>query len=154
MDINDLLQNEQIKGILKKTGISEKQTKDVLNTALSSIKSKYNSDPKQTASLLSDKPNTEKDNALSGLIENDFVKGLIKKVGLPESVAKQAQAAMPSIMKQVTSSLSSKGKNSEEGIGGMMNNVMDMFSGDSKNGKKSGVAGMFSGFLGGLFGKK
>ena len=154
MDINDLLQNEQIKGILKKTGISEKQTKDVLNTALSSIKSKYNSDPKQTASLLSEKPNTEKDNALSGLIENDFVKGLIKKVGLPESVAKQAQAAMPSIMKQVTSSLSSKGKNSEEGIGGMMNNVMDMFSGDSKNGKKSGVVGMVSGFLGGLFGKK
>ena len=80
MDINDLLQNEQIKGILKKTGISEKQTKDVLNTALSSIKSKYNSDPKQTASLLSEKPNTEKDNALSGLIENDFVKGLIKKL--------------------------------------------------------------------------
>ena len=83
-------------------------------------------------------------------MENDFLGNLVKKVGLPESVATQVSSSMPAIMQQISGSLSQKGSNSQDGIAGMLSSVTDMFDGNSNNGKRKGGA---MGFISSLFGK-
>ena len=156
MDVKDLLENETIKGLLKKFGVSSAMAESVANQALSAIKTKFNKDPKQMSSLLSANPNTTEDEALAKEVEDDFIDRLIKKVGIPESMASQAKGAIPGILSQVTSKLSEKGGNDEGGIAGMLANVTDMFDGDNappaKPGqpakKSSGLSGLFSKFFG------
>ena len=75
---------------------------------------------------------------------------IIKKVGLPESVADQVKGALPGIMNTVTSKLSAEGKNDEGGIAGMLGNLTDMFDGDDNNAKDGNKS---SGGIGGLIGK-
>lgn len=150
IDVKDLLKNETIQGLLKKFGISEEQAEAVADQALNAIKSKFNKDPKQMSSLLSENPNTDKDEVMAKEVEEDFIERLMKKVGLPEGVAEQAKGAIPGILSQVTSKLSSDGKNDEVGIAGIFDSITDMFDGDDddkKDGKKSG-----GGFLDKLFG--
>ena len=150
IDVNDILKNDTVKGLLDKFGVSEEQAKSVANQAVDSIKNKYQKNPKQMSSLLSENDNTDDDNVMAKEVEDDFLEGLIKKVGLPESVADQVKGALPGIMSTVTSKLSADGKNDEGGIAGMLGNITDMFDGDdndTKAGKKS------SGGIGGLIGK-
>jgi endonuclease III len=156
MNINDILKNEQIAGILKKTGISEKQVNSVVNTALSSISKKNKENPKQTASLLSANENTDEDNAYSNLIESDFVQNLIKKVGLSESTANQVKTVMPQIIKQVSSNVNSKASKEGNGLEDIISSVFSGFSensGAKSGGKNNSIVNSITGFIGGFFKK-
>jgi endonuclease III len=156
MNINDILKNEQIAGILKKTGISEKQVNSVVNTALSSISRKNKENPKQTASLLSANENTDEDNAYSNLIESDFVQNLIKKVGLSESAANQVKTVMPQIIKQVSSNVNSKASKEGNGLEDIISSVFSGFSensGAKSGGKNNSIVNSITGFIGGFFKK-
>lgn len=156
IDVKDLLENETIKGLLKKFGVSPEMAESVANQALNAIKTKFKKDPKQMSSLLSENPNTDEDEIMAKEVENDFIDRLIKKVGIPENLANQAKGAIPGILSQVTSKLSEKGGNSEGGIAGMLENITDMFDGNdepekdgSKKKKKSGgLTGLFNKFFG------
>lgn len=156
IDVKDLLENETIKGLLKKFGVSPAMAESVANQALTAIKSKFDKNPKQMSSLLSENPNTDEDEIMAQEVEDDFIERLIKKVGIPEGMASQAKGAIPGILSQVTSKLSAGGGNDESGIAGMLGNITDMFDGDddsSKEGtpqkkKSGGLAGLFSKFFG------
>ncbi|PHR33595.1 MAG: hypothetical protein COA38_04830 [Fluviicola sp.] len=158
IDVKDLLENDTIKGLLTKFGVSSAMAESVANQALSAIKTKFNKDPKQMSSLLSENKNTEKDEVLVKEVEDDFIDRLVKKVGIPEGMASQAKGAIPGILSQVTSKLSDGGGNNEGGIAGMLSNITDMFDGDEepakdgkpakKKKKSSGIAGLFSKFFG------
>ena len=156
IDVKDLLENETIKGLLDKFGVSSAMAESVANQALNAIKSKFNNNPKQMSSLLSENPNTDEDEVLAKEVEDDFIDRLGKKVGIPEGLASQAKGAIPGILSQVTSKLSAGGGNNEGGIAGMLENITDMFDGDdepAKEGtpqkkKSGGLAGLFSKFFG------
>ena len=130
IDVKDLLENETIKGLLKKFGVSPDMAESVANQALTAIKSKFDKNPKQMSSLLSENPNTDEDEVMAKEVEEDFIERLIKKVGIPEGMASQAKGAIPGILSQVTSKLSAGGGNDEGGIAGMLSNITDMFDGD------------------------
>ena len=153
IDVKDLLENETIKGLLKKFGVSPQMAESVANQALSAIKSKFNKDPKQMSSLLSENPNTDKDEIMAKEVEEDFIERLIKKVGIPEGMANQAKGAIPGILSQVTSKLTEGGGNNEGGIAGMLDNITDMFDGDDDEPSKDGTKKKKSGGLAGLFSK-
>lgn len=154
IDVNDILQNETVKGLLNKFGVSDDQAKAIANQALNAIKSKFSKDPKQMSSLLSDSENTEDDNKLAEEVENEFIDRLVNKVGIPESLASQAKGAIPGILSQVTSKLSQDGKNDEGSIAGILDGITDFFDGDntdSNDGNQnsdSGIGGLFNKFLG------
>ena len=120
IDVKDLLENETIKGLLDKFGVSSAMAESVANQALNAIKSKFNNNPKQMSSLLSENPNTDEDEVLAKEVEDDFIDRLVKKVGIPEGMASQAKGAIPGILSQVTSKLSAGGGNNEGGIAGML----------------------------------
>lgn len=158
IDVKDLLENDTIKGLLKKFGVSPAMAESVANQAMSAIKSKFDKNPKQMSSLLSENANTNEDEVMAQEVEDDFIDRLVKKVGIPEGMASQAKGAIPGILSQVTSKLSAGGGNDEGGIAGMLGNITDMFDGDdddtpSKDGKakkkkSGGLAGLFSKFFG------
>lgn len=156
IDVKDLLENETIKGLLTKFGVSTAMAESVANQALSAIKAKFNNNPKQMSSLLSENPNTDEDELLAKEVEDDFIDRLVKKLGIPEGMASQAKGAIPGILSQVTSKLSAGGGNNEGGIAGMLSNVSDMFDGEenpakegkTKKKKSGGLSGLFSSFFG------
>jgi hypothetical protein len=156
IDVKDLLENDTIKGLLTKFGVSSAMAESVANQAMNAIKTKFNKDPKQMSSLLSENTNTGDDEAMVQEVEDDFIDRLVKKVGIPEGMASQAKGAIPGILSQVTSKLSAGGGNDEGGIAGMLGNITDMFDGDdspAKEGtpakkKSGGLAGLFSSFFG------
>lgn len=149
MNLDAILQNQQVKDLLNKAGVSEQQAKGVANTALGAIQSKFKKNPSGMSSLLSDNPNTEEDEKLKSEVEDDFVSQLIEKIGLSDEVAKQIKGAVPGIMSQVTSSLSASGNNNESGLAGMLGGLGDFFDGDNKkgSGKDDGLAGMIKGMF-------
>jgi len=157
IDVKDLLENETIKGLLKKFGVSPAMAESVANQALSAVKSKFSNNPKQMSSLLSENPNTDQDEVMAQEVEDDFIDRLVKKVGIPEGMASQAKGAIPGILSQITGKLTEGGGNNEGGIAGMLDNITDMFDGDddepAKEGapakkKSGGLAGLFSKFFG------
>lgn len=161
MDIKDILDNESIKGLFSKLGVTDDQAKSVANQAMSSIQSKFKENPKQMSSLLSDNENTEDDVKMSSAIEEDFMSGLIKKVGLPEGIADKVKGMMPNVLSQFSGSLSASGKNSESGIAGMLGGLTGFLDADGDGEimddiqdmitkKSGGLSGLFSK----LFGKK
>lgn len=145
MDVNSILENDTVKGLLKKVGVSDEQAKSVANQAMTAIQGKFSNNPKQMSSLLSDNPNTPEDESLKGEVENDFMSGLISKVGLSEDMASKVKSALPGIMNTVSSKLSSDGKNDEGGIAGMFGNLKDMFDGDMDNDGKKDEGGILGG---------
>lgn len=137
MDINSLFENESVKGLLKKVGVSEEQAKSVANQAIVSIQSKFSNNPKQMSSLLSDDPNTPEDESLKSEVKNEFLSRLISKVGLPESVATKVSSSMPDIISGFSTHLTTAEKNNDTGIAAFLDNVNDMFEGDMDlDGKK------------------
>lgn len=154
MDVNSILQNDSVKGLLKKAGVSDDQAKKIAEQAITTIKGTFDKKPKQMSSLLSDNPNTPEDESLKSEVEDDFLSKLTGKVGLSPEIADKIKNAMPSIMNQVSSSLSSKGANNEQGISGMMNGVMDLFDGDMDNDGKKDEGSFFSNLMKKFSGKK
>lgn len=156
MDIKDLLENDTIKGLFDKLGVSEDQAKSVATQAMSSIKSKYSENPAQMSSLLSEKDNTDDDIKMSAAVEDDFVSGLIKKVGLPEGIAGQLKGMIPGVISQFSGKLSSDGKNDEGGISGMLGGLTGFLDADGDGEIMDDVQDLISkktGGLGGLFSK-
>ena len=156
MDIKDLLENDTVKGLFDKLGVSEDQAKSVATQAMSSIKSKYSENPAQMSSLLSAKDNTEDDVKMSAAVEDDFVSGLIKKVGLPEGVAGKLKDMIPGVISQFSGKLSEDGKNDEGGISGMLGGLTGFLDADGDGEIMDDVKDMVSkksGGLAGLFGK-
>lgn len=153
IDVQDVLKNESVQGLLKKFGVSDEQATSVANQALNAIKTKFNNNPKQMSSLLSEKENTADDNKLAEEVENDFIDRLVKKVGIPESVASEAKGAIPGILNQVSSKLSKDGKNNESSMAGIFESITDMFDGDDDSGKEGRNGKKSSGGIGGLFNK-
>ncbi len=147
MDINDILQNDTVKNLLSKVGVSDEQAKSIATQVMSSIQSKFSQNPKQMSSLLSENDNTDDDIKLEKEVEDDFVSNLINKVGLPDNIADQIKGAIPGVMSQFTGKLSSEGKNDEGGIAGMFGNITDLFDGDDKDGKDDGISGMLNKFF-------
>lgn len=155
IDLNDILENDQVKSILQKVGVTDDQAKKVAKEGVQTIQKNYKKDPNQVSSLLSDNPNTEDDMKMASVMENDFVQGIMNKLGLSEGVANQLKGALPGIMNQVTNKLSAEGKNDQNGVGGMFDSIVDLFDGDDDNNasnKKS--SGGFMSIIGGLFGRK
>lgn len=142
MDVNSILENETVKGLLKKVGVSDAQAKSVANQAIAAIQGKYKSNPKQMSSLLSDDPNTPEDESLKSEVENDFVSSLTKKVGLSPDIADKVKSALPDIMNQFSSKLSASGSNNEKGVAGMFDSIKDLFDGDMDNDGKKDEGGM------------
>ncbi|HIP32065.1 MAG TPA: hypothetical protein EYG86_04835 [Crocinitomicaceae bacterium] len=156
MDIKDILENDTVKGLLTKFGVSDEQAQSVAKQAMSSMQSKFTENPKQMSSLLSDNENTEDDVKMAAEIEDDFVQNLIKKVGLPDSIAGSLKGAIPGILSQFTGKLSSDGKNDEGGIAGIFSSITDMFDGDDAKDAASNTAAKAtksSGGIAGLFSK-
>ncbi|TNE54580.1 MAG: hypothetical protein EP338_07105 [Bacteroidetes bacterium] len=156
MDLGDILNNETVRGLIKQAGVSDGQIDSVMNQAVGAINKKFKENPGQVSSLISDNPNTDDDESMASSVQNDFLSGLIQKVGLPDNIAQSVSAYMPQIIQQFSSGLSSKGANSQDGIAGLLGNFVDMFDGDSNNGAsgKSGGMGFLSKLLGSFFGKK
>lgn len=152
IDTKDILKNKTITDLLKKFGVSDDQVESVVEQAAGSLKSKSEKDPMQMSSLLSKNKNTDKDEVLKKEVEDDFVSGLIKKVGLPEGIADKLKGAMPGIMEQVSSKF--MGGDSKDGSG-ILDTVTGMFDGDddkSKSGKSKSGGGIMSKITS-LFGK-
>lgn len=151
MDLNSILKNEQLKGMLKKYGIKESQVNSILTMAVSTLKNKFEKEPAKVSSLLSDNPNTDEDNHLAKKIDDDFVSSISKKLGLPNSVTEQIKGkAMPEIMKSVSGGLSASGKNNQDGIMSSLGGFLDAIDGD---GKKNNGGGLLNKLFG-MFGKK
>lgn len=145
IDLDDILKNDTVKDLLKKAGVPEDKAESVAKQAAGSIKAKYDKDPSQMASLMSKNKNTDKDEVLKKEVEDDFLDGLIKKVGLPEGIADQVKGALPGIMEQVSSKFTSG-----ESGGGIMDTVTDMIGGDDKksgDSKSSSKGGGMFGFI-------
>jgi hypothetical protein len=154
IDIQDLLKNDVVKNLIKKAGVSDNQVESVVKQAVSSINGKYKENPKQMSSLLSENKNTEDDDKLAAGVETDFLDGLIKRVGLSDGIANSLKGTMPQVVSQITSSLSAKGANSEEGLAGIFSTVTDFFDSNKNYNKtgnssrnKGGLMGMLSGFF-------
>jgi len=126
-DLDDILKNDTVKGLLDKAGVDEKQAKSVGDQAVKAIEKQFKNNPKQTASLLSENENTDDDNRLASAIESDFVTDMIEKLGVSEGTAKQIQGVMPGVIDQARKQLTKSGKNNEGGIAGTLGGIMDMF---------------------------
>jgi hypothetical protein len=142
-DFNQLLNNDTVKEIIKKTGIPEDKVQAVIKQAASSISKKTTENPAQAASLLSTNPNTAADNALIKAIESDFVKNLIAKVGLPESTAQTAKSMIPQITQYASKAIQNKGFD--------VNGILNSFT---KGSQKNDLMSSISKFAGSFFGKK
>ncbi len=154
IDINSILENDMVKGLLKKAGVSDDQAKKVAKQALTTIKGKFDKKPKEMSSLLSDNPNTPEDESLLQETEQDFATNLSSSVGLSPDIANMLKGMLPGVMSQFSSSLSASGSNNEQGIAGMLGGLMDIFGGDDKGGKASSGGGFLSKILAMFFGKK
>ena len=151
MDLNSILKNDQVKGMLKKYGINESQVNSVLNIAISTLKNKFDKNPSKVSSLLSDNPNTDEDNHLAKTIDDEFISSISKKLGIPSSVSDQIKGkAMPEILKSVSNGLTANGKNNQNDILSSLGGFLDSIDGD---GKKNNGGGLINKLFG-MFGKK
>ena len=105
MDIQSLLNNDTVKSTLQKFGVDEDKQSAVINQAMEVIKSKGLDNPQGLMSLMSSSPNSAEDNKFQSVLENDFVKGLISKVGLSDDAAKKIAGALPELMKNIDMSM-------------------------------------------------
>lgn len=139
MDIQSLLNNETVKSTLKKFGVDEDKQSAVINQAMEVVKSKGLENPQALMSLMSSSPNTAADNKFQSILENDFVKGLISKVGLSDDVAKNLSGALPELMKNIDMN--------------MITSLIGSFNSNTGGKKSSGGLGAITSLLGNLFKK-
>lgn len=139
MDIQSILNNQNVKDILKKVGVDEAQQEKVISQAVNVVKTKAIDNPQGIMSLFSSQPNTSDDNKLQSGMQNDLLKDLIAKVGLPADVAEKVSSSLPDILKNVTG-----GKGFDLGS---LTGVLESFTGDGKKGKSSGLGSLISKFF-------
>lgn len=151
-DVNSLLQNDTVKGLLAKVGVDEKQAASMLESAVGTIKNKFSGNSDQMSSLLAPTENTADDNKMAEDVEGEFLSKLsADDNGIDDStVAKLKGEAMPAILHAVTGQMKEKGAESKDGVAGMLGgfftdkdgdgSVMD----DAMDSVKSKLGGLFS----------
>lgn len=145
MDIQSILNNQNVKDILNKVGVSEDKQEKVIDQAVDLLKSKALSDPQAITSLFSSQPNTTADNAFQSGLQNDFLKNLVSKVGLPADLAEKVSNSLPDLLKNF-----SGGKGFDLGS---LTGVLDAFSGNSSGKGKKGSSGGWGGLISNFFKK-
>ena len=147
LDVKDLLNNDSVKQILDKAGISNDKAESLLKQATQAVNTHFKANPGQMSSLLSSNPNTDDDNKMAQKVENDFLGDIAKKVGLSASVTSNLQGLMPAVLNQISSKATSAGKNDSNGLADLLNG----FTGGSA--KSGGVMSTVTSLLSGFFKK-
>ncbi|MGB0932962.1 MAG: hypothetical protein ACPGU5_01695 [Lishizhenia sp.] len=152
-DLKELMNNETVKGIMEKVGVSEEQASSVLNTAAKTMKSKFSGNETQASSLLSQNENTAEDNKLAEEVEEGFLSKLsADDNGIDDGIiSKLKGAAMPAIMSVMASKFSGSSESGASGITSMLSGFVDDKDGDGIG--MNDVMDTVKGKLGGLFGK-
>ena len=146
IDLGDVLKNDTVSDFFQKLGVPQDKVEQVTSLATNSLAGVAAKDPKKMLGLLSANKNTNEEEVLSKEVENDFIQGLIDKVGLPTAVVEKIKNSFPDLVKQFSGPISEK--LSSFGGADMLNKVTDMFgAGDSKQ-KSGGIKGMLSGLFG------
>lgn len=145
MDIQSILNNQNVKDILNKVGVSEDKQEKVIDQAVDLLKSKALSDPQAITSLFSSQPNTATDKAFQSGLQNDFLKNLVSKVGLPAELAEKVSNSLPDLLKNF-----SGGKGFDLGS---LTGMLDAFSGNSSGKEKKGSSGGLGGLIANFFKK-
>lgn len=109
MEIKTILQNDTVKNILTKAGISNDKMEIIAKQAFEVIQNKFEKNPSQMTSLMSGHPKSETDTMMEAEIESDFVQNLVQKVGIPENIAHQVKEILPNVMNQFNGSFSNLG---------------------------------------------
>lgn len=109
MEIKTILQNNAVKNILIKAGITNEKMEIIAVQAMEVIQGKFDKNPSQMTNILSAKPKSENYNKMEAELENDFVQNLVKKIGISENVAHQVKGILPNVLNQFNSSISKLG---------------------------------------------
>lgn len=152
-DLKELMNNETVKGIMEKVGVSKEQASSVINTAASTMKDKFSGNVEQASSLLSKNENTADDNRLAEEVEEGFLSKLsADDNGIDDGIiSKLKGAAMPAIMSVMSSKMSGSSDGGTSGITSMLSGFIDDKDGDGIG--MNDVMDTVKGKLGGLFGK-
>lgn len=152
-DLKELMNNDTIKGIMAKVGVSEEQASSVINTAASTMKNKFSGNEAQASSLLSENENTADDNKLAEEVEEGFLSKLsTDDNGIDDGIiSKLKGAAMPAIMSVMSSKMAGNKKGGTSGITSMLSGFIDDKDGDGIG--MNDIMDSAKSKLGGLFGK-
>lgn len=152
-DLKELMNNDTVKGLMAKVGVTEEQASSVLNTAASTMKNKFSGNEKQASSLLSENENTPEDNKLAEEVEEGFISKLsADDNGIDDGIiSKLKGAAMPAIMSIMSGKMSANKEGGESGIASMLSGFVDDKDGDGIG--MNDIMDSAKSKLGGLFGK-
>ena len=151
IDLNSILQNDAVKGIMKKAGVAKGQEKDVAATAMEAVKGMMSKDPMKLASLFSANPDTDDDKKVEGEIVQSFSSGLQAK-GFSMDKIGSLTAMLPLLMNMFKGE--AKGaKGGGMDISSIVGMLGGLIGGDQGGGKKKGGFNIGS-LIGGFFGKK
>ncbi len=152
-DLKELMNNDTIKGIMAKVGVSEEQASSVINTAASTMKNKFSGNEAQASSLLSENENTADDNKLAEEVEEGFLSKLsADDNGIDDGIiSKLKGAAMPAIMSVMSSKMAGNKEGGTSGITSMLSGFIDDKDGDGIG--MNDIMDSAKSKLGGLFGK-
>jgi hypothetical protein len=152
-DLKELMNNDTVKGIMAKVGVSEEQASSVINTAASTMKNKFSGNEAQASSLLSENENTADDNKLAEEVEEGFLSKLsADDNGIDDGIiSKLKGAAMPAIMSVMSSKMAGNKEGGTSGITSMLSGFIDDKDGDGIG--MNDIMDSAKSKLGGLFGK-
>jgi len=152
-DLKELMNNDTIKGVMAKVGVSEEQASSVINTAASTMKNKFSGNEAQASSLLSENENTADDNKLAEEVEEGFLSKLsADDNGIDDGIiSKLKGAAMPAIMSVMSSKMAGNKEGGTSGITSMLSGFIDDKDGDGIG--MNDIMDSAKSKLGGLFGK-
>lgn len=152
IDFKDILENDTVKDLLEKAGISDEKKEQIAKEGVKAIKKNYDQNPNQVSSLLSPRENTDDDIKMASIMENDFVQGIMQKFGIDADKADYLKGMLPGIMSKFTNKFSEN--DNDGGIGGMFDSIKDMFDGDNEDQpannstkKKGGFMDIIKGFF-------
>lgn len=147
------MNNDRVKGIMAKIGVSEEQASSVINTAASTIKNKFSGNEAQASSLLSENENTADDNKFAEEVEEGFLSKLsADDNGIDDGIiSKLKGAAMPTIISVMSSKMAGNKEGGTSGITSMLSGFIDDKDGDGI--RMNDIMDSAKSKLGGLFGK-
>lgn len=151
LDLNSILQNDAVKGILEKAGIGKGQEKDVASTAMEAVKGVMSKDPMKLASLFSANQDTDDDKKVEGEIMQNFSSGLQSKGFSMDKVG-----ALTSMLPLLMNMFKGEAKGAKGGgmdLASIVGMLGGMFGGDQGGKKKKGGFDIGA-LIGRFFGKK
>lgn len=147
------MNNDRVKGIMAKIGVSEEQASSVINTAASTMKNKFSGNEAQASSLLSENENTADDNKFAEEVEEGFLSKLsADDNGIDDGIiSKLKGAAMPAIISVMSSKMAGNKEGGTSGITSMLSGFIDDKDGEGI--RMNDIMDSAKSKLGGLFGK-